>query len=104
AAREALVTGSALKLNNALGMIAYAGGLAARELFPAGMTGIAGNDPVVQAGNLPSNLLGGHWSDANSARWIAENAIQRFTDGSAGTVAPEVLGLAHLWAGYANRL
>jgi len=60
---------------------------------------------VGQAGRLLSSEVGPHWSTAQQGRWIAEDAIRRFTEVvPAGTVAAPVLAQAYLWAGYANRL
>lgn len=103
---QAFVNGSQQKVIETLNGVAMAGGYAARELFPGGATGISGtgHDPIVQAGQFPSSQENSYWGRAQQARWIAEEAIRRFTGGAAGTVNPQVLQQAYLWAGYANRI
>jgi hypothetical protein len=103
AAHQALVNGSGRMLSRALSRIGYTSALAAREILPGGQTGAAGHDPQTQAGVLLSTL-NEHWEQAQQARWIAEDAVRRFKGLPAGTVNPQVLAQAHLWAGYANRV
>ncbi len=107
-AHQAFVDGSQQKLIESINNVGVAGSHAARTLMPGGATGIAGtgHDPIEQAGQwLPnSSRLEQHWSEAQQARWIAEEAIRRFSDGTAGDVAPTTFALAYLWAGYSNRL
>jgi len=104
AAHQASVTGAERQLAVATGQIAYTTALAAREIMPGGQTGNGGHIPIVQAGHMPVNSEGGQWQDAHQARWIAEEAIRRFTGGDTETVLPSVLAEAHLMAGLANRL
>jgi hypothetical protein len=103
---QAFVNGSQQKVIEAINGVAMAGGYAARELMPGGATGISGtgHDPIVQAGQFPSTHENTYWGRAQQARWIAEEAIRRFSGGDAGTVNPQVLQQAHLWAGYSNRV
>ena len=104
AAHQASVTGAERQLAVATGQIAYTTALAAREIMPGGQTGNGGHIPIVQAGHMPVNSEGGQWQDAHQARWIAEEAIRRFTSGDTETVLPSVLAEAYLMAGLANRL
>ena len=103
---QAFVNGSQQKVIEAINGVAMAGGYASRELFPGGATGISGtgHDPIVQAGQFPTTLETSYWGRAQQARWIAEEAIRRFTGAGAGTVNPQILQQAHLWAGYSNRV
>ena len=43
------------------------------------------------------------WDGLQQARWIAEDAIRRFTAVGAGRVNVNILAEAYLWAGFANR-
>jgi hypothetical protein len=100
----ALVNGAGRELSRALGMVGYVGGVAARELMPGGNSN-DGFVPAVQAGFIQSSDVGGHWATAHSARWIAEDAIRRFTTAvDSDLVQPDVLAQAYVWAGLANRL
>lgn len=105
-AHEALVNGAGRELSVAISQIGYTSAIAARELMPGGQTGAGGHDPVVQAGRLLSNNIGNsHWNAAQRSRWIAENAISRFTEElDPSIVRPETLTQAYIWAGYANRI
>jgi hypothetical protein len=104
AAHQALVTGAERQLAVATGQIAYSSAFSAREIMPGGQTGNGGASPIVQAGRVTSSDENGQWGDAHQARWVAENAIARFTGDEAGTVLPRVLAEAYLMAGLANRL
>ncbi len=102
-ARRALVTGARRALATILGDqggVLYWGAAITYELNPAGSTGSYGIPTEVQAGRLRKEE--NTWSDAQVARWVAEDAIQRFKARS----FPEdsLFAALYLWAGYANRL
>ncbi len=102
---EALVTGAERKLVEAYGNIAYTGGLTSREIFPGGQTGAGGHSPLIQGGALPYTDVNGEWDNAQQARFIAEDAIRRFTTVvDPADVDPQILAQAYVYAGYANRL
>ncbi|MSR35998.1 MAG: RagB/SusD family nutrient uptake outer membrane protein [Gemmatimonadetes bacterium] len=105
-AHQALVNGSPAALSGALGNIAIIGAHAAREVFPTGETSGCCS-AAQQAGSLLSNGSNGAgvvpWSGAQQSRWIAEDAIKRFTALGAGKVNASTFAQAYLWAGYANR-
>jgi hypothetical protein len=105
-AHQALVNGSGAALSGALGNIAVIGAHSAREVFPTGETSGCCS-AAQQAGALLSNGSNGQgvvpWSGAQQARWIAEDAIRRFTALGAGKVNATTFAQAYLWAGYANR-
>lgn len=104
AVHQSLVNGSGHQLSRAVGLVGYIGGVAARELMPSGNAN-DGFTPPVQAGFIQADNVGNHWELAHSARWIAEDAIKRFTTiVDPLTVNPDVLAEAYLWAGYSNRL
>jgi hypothetical protein len=100
-AHQALVNGSGRRLSLAVSSIGYASALSAREILAGGQTGSGGHSPVGQAGTLLSSESGGPWNNAQQARWIAEDAIKRFTKVPA--TDPGILAQAHLFAGFANR-
>ncbi|MSR07908.1 MAG: RagB/SusD family nutrient uptake outer membrane protein [Gemmatimonadetes bacterium] len=101
----AINNGMQRDLTGALIEIAYRGGAVARELFPAGTTGSCGVSANAQFGKLTFDEVGGYWSGAQRARWVAEDGIRRMTAvlGTAAASSPHI-ARAHLWAGYANRL
>jgi hypothetical protein len=103
AAHEALVNGAGRRLSIALSTIGYTSSHAARETLPGGQTGSGGHSPVGQAGRLLSSEVSGHWSNAQQARWIAEDAIRRFTAAGAAKADPLFVSRAHLFAGFAYR-
>lgn len=103
-AHQSLVNGAGRRLSLAISSIGYSVALASREILPAGQTGSGGNSPVGQAGVLLSGEVGSEWNNAQQARWIAEDAIKRFTTiVPAGKTDPLVLTQAYLFLGYANR-
>ena len=101
---QALVNGSGRKLSQAISFIGYTGALAAREIIAGGQTGNGGHDAITQAGQLLANSVNGHWQNAHMSRWIAEDAIRRFTELPPADVNPAVWAEAYVWAGFANRL
>lgn len=101
--QQALVNGAGRRLVEAINNLGYTGALPAREIFPGGQTGAHGHDVIVQGGFLTPGGFGGHFNVAQQARFIAEDAIGRFT--AEGVEAPaEILTQAYTWAGYANRV
>ena len=103
-AHQALVNGAGRRLSLAISSIGYAAALSAREILPAGQTGSGGHSPLGQAGVQLSSEVGGQWNNAQQSRWIAEDAIRRFTTiVPAGKTDPAVLAQAYLFAGFASR-
>jgi hypothetical protein len=110
----ALVNGAGRAIGDALNWISYTGAAITREIHPAGSTGSFGITPRWQSGELnPDDAdLDTHWESAQRARWMAEEAVRRLTAagpppvGSFQTVVQynNLLQLAHLYAGFANRL
>ena len=113
-AATALVNGSGRALGSAINWISYTGAAVAREIHPAGSTGSFGITNRWQNGelNVDDPDLNEHWEQAQRARWMAEEAVRRLT--AAGPPGPNelqtvaqynnLLQLAHLYAGFANRL
>lgn len=101
---EALVAGAGRALLLGLNEIIYTSAVVAREIFPGGQTGNFGFDPQTQGGSLiwDGGDVEGAWERLQQARFIAENAIGRFTD-VAKDVKPTNLTQAYIWAGYVNR-
>ena len=104
-AHQALVNGAGARFVQALGYITNHSAFAAREVFPTGnCCGNPNQTPLVQAGRLIPEQSLTYWTNAHQSRWIAEDAIRRFTALGTGKVTTGILTEAHLWAGYSNRL
>jgi hypothetical protein len=105
AAQTAIVNGAGRDLSDALNWIAYTGGAAAREIFPAGSTGSFGITVLQQVGRLTPDESDPYWQRAQRARYEAEQGAARLktTLGAAYDKSKNV-GQILLWAGYANRL
>ena len=107
-AHEALIHGAASALAVFIMQFSLDAGHAAREIFPSGQSGPGGVGPIFGAGHFDRDLRGRpaeFWQFAHSARWIAENALERFAnaddpDNDPPTTEDNVQ--AHLWAGYAS--
>jgi hypothetical protein len=101
----ALVAGAGRGLLLGLNEIVYTGAVVSREVFPGGQTGNFGFDPLTQGGALiwDGSSVSGPWSKLQQARFIAEDAIRRFT-GEVEVVKPVDLAQAYIWAGYINRV
>src|SRR4029453_1770571 len=80
ASQQGLVNGSVRRLAEAVSWEAYTTGLVAREIFPSGQTGAHGHDVLTQGGYIQPGSYGGYFNDAQQARFIAEQAITRFTE------------------------
>lgn len=102
-AHQALVNGAGRTLLVAVNEIGYTGAVVAREVFPGGQSGNFGHAPLIQAGALPDDEVDVQWENAHQARYIAEEAIRRYSPAEVG-VDPDVLAQAYVWAGYANRV
>jgi hypothetical protein len=104
ASQQGFVNGSKERINEAVGWLAYSTALVAREIFPGGQTGSYGHTIQQQAGSHVWEQSGpnGEYNDAQQARWVAEEAIRRFTE--RGDVGKSILFQAYNWAGYANRV
>lgn len=101
ASQQGLVNGSIRSLAELVGNGAYTMGILAREIFPGGQTGFRGHPVIVQGGHILPGSYGGYFNDAVQARFIAETAIQRFTEAEAPAA---LMYQAHLWAGYSYRI
>jgi len=102
--QQGLVNGAKERLNQSVGWLTYSTALISREIFPGGQTGSYGHTISEQAGSHVWSASGpnGEYNDSQQARWIAEEAIRRFTDG--GVTDKSLLFQAYNWAGYANRV
>jgi hypothetical protein len=99
--QQGLINGSIRRLVETVSWMAYTTALPAREIFPGGQTGAHGHDVLSQAGHIRrSDSYGGYFNDAQQARFIAEQAITRFTDVNAPAI---MMYQAHLWAAFAYR-
>lgn len=106
-AHEALVNGASRALSNALGWIAYTGGVAALELQGSGNITQFGVTLLQREGTLSPNEdeTDEHWSRAQRARWVAEEAVRRIEGALGEEFGRSALAArALLYVGYANRL
>ncbi|MGH7465760.1 MAG: hypothetical protein ACREK1_11340, partial [Longimicrobiales bacterium] len=102
-AQPALVNGMGRALSEAINWLAYTSAAVTREIHPSGSTGSFGITARWQRGELSRNddALDTHWEQAQQARWLAESGAARI---EADPADQELVVLAYLYAGYANRL
>lgn len=100
AAQIGLVNGSIRAIVEGHSGSAYDMAMISRQIFPGGQIGAWGNPVHVHAGNVEREY-GGNFTGMHQARFIAETAIQRFTQAGA---TDERMHLAHLWAGWSYRI
>lgn len=81
------------------------GASGAREIFPGGNVGRHGVNNAERQGLYGMTVTGGYWNAGQNARWLAENAVNRFRTSmpAAEYGASPLSGRANLYAGYANR-
>lgn len=105
AAITAEVNGMGQSLANATNYIVLQGAVAARELFPTGMTGQFGIEPQNMSGYLTAEEQGAPWSDGQQARWLAEHGLERIHEvlGDSAFASSADVAQAQIWAGYSNR-
>lgn len=108
AAHTAVVNGSSRLLSDGLNEVAYTTAAITRELFPGGSTSSFGITPRQQTGILAFDDEHVSWTSNQRARFVAEQAYERFKAerGQAGEPfeSYEPGARAALWAGYANRI
>ena len=107
-AHASLVNGAVRSVQNAIGNL-YVGENIVHGITPSGHTGVGGTTVEEEMAILTDENNGdnGTFNDAQQGRWIAEEAIRRFTTGEAGVTEPNsypLLARAYLWAGLANRV
>lgn len=107
-AHNAVVNGAARALSDGLNEVAYTTAAITRELFPGGSTSSFGITPRQQQGILAFDDEHVSWTSDHRARFIAEQAYDRFKVEREGAGEPfekyEPAARAALWAGYANRI
>ena len=101
-AHASLVHGAAAELALTVNYNLVATGHAAREIYPSGQSTPGGLGPVLGAGHFEPTNMEAPWVTGQKARWIAEDALQRFTS-SEEAVDPVTFARAYLIAGYANK-
>jgi hypothetical protein len=104
ASQQGFVNGAKERLTRSVGWMAYSTGLIAREIFPGGQIGSYGHDVPHQAGSHAWSSSGpnAEYNNSQQARWVAEEAIRRFTE--LGDVPADLMTEGLLWAGYASRV
>ena len=96
-----LVRGAERGLLRGSARIFFAVATITREIFPGGDTN--SHSPRLQYGALPSEEMAAMWDPVQQARFIAEDALNRFADPDV-VADPELQAQAYIWAGYANKL
>jgi len=103
-AHAAVVAGASLALSEAINWVAFFGGDASKEFTQGGRihpVKLPLHPGQLTVDEIPDNA----WNSAQRARWVAENAVQRFRDVMGAQFDSYGLGAkALLYAGYANRL
>ncbi len=105
-ATKSVVAGADAALAYALNWVAYTGAYIAEETVPSGNGGnLFGAPDLVRQGILSPEDNNDHWSNAQKARYVAENALERLK-GTLGDSygSSEYTAQLELIAGYANRL
>ena len=100
AAQIGLVNGAIRSIVNGYTDRAFDMALISRQIFPGGQIGAWGTTVQVHAGNVQPEY-GANFTAMHQARFIAETAIQRFTDAGA---SDQRMYLANLWAGWSYRI
>lgn len=110
-ARQGVVSGMVRAMSDVVSAgcgpaLSRQGGAVAREIFPAGNTGTCGITVAEARGELPFDEENGIWTEAQNARWVAEDGIRRFqeTMESSAFQSSALVAEAHVWAGFANRM
>src|SRR6185436_9178941 len=113
-AANAMVNGAGRALSSGINWISYTGAAITRGIHPAGSTGSFGITALWQNGALGADDpdLDTHWEQAQRARWVAEEAVRHIEaagpppPGSLQTLVQynNLIQLAYLWAGFANRV
>jgi len=105
-----LVAGAGRSLARAVKGLAPAMAISAREIFPGGQTGSCdGGVPGWSTLQMSGHFEDGQpcrWDQIQQARFIAENAIDRFVNQGAleGAESSPLTARAHIWAGFAYRV
>src|SRR5688572_29527916 len=104
-AREGIVAGVQRALLDAHYDTDRNGASGAREIFPGGNVGRHGVNNSERQGIYDETVTNGYWNVGQNARWLAENAIDRFRTSMTPTeyAASSVAGRANLYAGFINR-
>ncbi|MDH5643289.1 MAG: hypothetical protein OEY63_03730, partial [Gemmatimonadota bacterium] len=108
-AHQAVMVGARRDLAIAMQNITYWGAAMTYEINPAGSTGSYGIPSYIQAGRF-DEFDSGDWNVTQRARWVAEDAYDRFArslaaiEGAPALASYELAAWVRLYAGYANRL
>jgi len=96
-----LVRGAERTLLQGTMRIFFASATITREIFPGGDTN--SHSPRLQFGALPSEEMNPYWNPTQQSRFIAEDALRRFSEPGV-SVDPALVARAQVWAGYANKI
>lgn len=101
--QNGVLAGMNRALNDALRETARRTASVSREVFPSGNTGYFGITDNERRGILDDLQSGARWSEAQNARWVAEDGIRRLEEVLGKQASASTLARAYLAAGYANR-
>ncbi len=106
-AYQGIVNGAIRGVQEGFGTYALLGGAITHDVHASGHTGSAGVRPEEEVAWLNDNYDGrGGWGRLQRARWVAEEAVRRFTREDSGISNPgsyPPLAQAHFWGGLASR-
>jgi hypothetical protein len=101
AAQVGLIYGVQRQISEVYTDNAFDFALIGREIFPGGQIGAWGNPVQIHAGHVEPAYDNASFDELQTARFIGETAIARFTEAGATN---ERMYLAHLWTAYVYRI
>ncbi len=101
AAQVGLIFGVQRQISSRFTDDAFDFALIGREVFPGGQIGAWGNPVQIHAGRVEPNYDNNSFDNYQTARFIAETAVARFTEAGASS---DRMHEAHLWAAWAYRI
>jgi hypothetical protein len=104
-AYQGIVNGAIRGVQEGFDQYALLGGAITHDVMASGHTGSAGVRPEEEIAALSDDYNGrGSWGALHRARWVAEEAVRRFTREDSGVSSDyPPLAQAHFWAGLASR-
>ena len=104
-AYQGIVNGAIRGVQEGWDQYALLGGAITHDIMASGHTGSAGVRPEEEIAALNENYDGrGSWGALQRARWVAEEAVRRFTREDSGVDSSfPPLAQAYFWAGLASR-
>ncbi len=104
-AANGVVAGAHRAYNDAWNEVATISASLTREYFPSGNTGYKGVTALERQGLTRPDDRSSHWNTSQNARWVAENAVERFQKNlGTGFSKSPLAAESYLWAAYSNRI